>query len=705
MARSEPELTNKIRQRVTTFRNQFSLNIKEYHEWTEFIMGIQWTEDESKLFTRYNKVPLVFNKIGVLMNHLLAEQMQNTPNLQIHPDSNVPVETADVRAALVKNISLNSDAKTVYQTAFWQAVVGGYGAYRIGTEYENDKSFNQDIKLYDFTDPTKCYWDLTAKNKCKTDGMFSGFVERISRKRFASLYGKSLERSIGSSALTDDNEYTFANDDSITVIYDYERNSDKETIYQLSDDNNSIIGKEEFKQLEKVEIDGNEFLLFNEMPVTVLNKRQVPKYRIKARKIAGNYILEEEDFPSEQLPIIYVDQKSYFDKHGKQITRSFFQDVKDAQRFLNYVGTQSAYVLKVSRFDQFIGPRKCVQAPDTQQMWKDPSIQQGILVYDETASGAKPEQLRPPELSPALLQQYQRCLSDIQSGTGMYTTQLGQDGNEMSGVAIDARTKRGSYNTYVPFNSLNIAIMCGGQIINEMIPKIYDSQRLLMLSMPESENKPVEINKPTDEYSTDLKNDMTQGEYKIRLMPGPSYEGQKTEALESIKMLLQGNPQAFNLVADLFAENLPIPNSMELRNRFRTLVPPEILEAGKTGKPLPPKPPQPDPNMMMAQLKQKELEMKMQQAESNAQFKQQELQIKQSELQRKALETHQDMSFEWEKIEAEKREAAAKLQEQLLRFQAEMHRTNTDAQISHGQNLVNILTHSPKEHRNPAPQQ
>lgn len=697
MARYDSEITYKIRDRISKFRNQFSLNLKIYHDETEFVMGVQWTEDESKLFERYNKIPLAFNKLGVLMNQLLAEQMMNTPNLQIVPDQSVPVETADIRAALVKNISLSSDAKHIYQTAFQQAVVGGFGAIRIGTEYENDRSMNQVIRLWEFKDPTRCYWDLTAESPCKTDGMYAGFLERLSRKRFKSLHGKSLERKIGSTAITDDAQYTFADDDTITIIYDYERVADKKTLYQLSDEVGTCLDGEKLKTLEKVKVDDRDFYMFNGQAVTVINKRDVPRYRIKYRKIAGDYILEEEWFPSEQLPIIFVDQKSYYDKKGKQITRPFFQDVKDAQRYLNYLATTSAYLVKTARYDQFIGPRKSVQNPDTQQIWKDPSIHQGMLVYDETPSGAKPEQLQPAQLSPALIQQYERVLTDIQSGTGMYQAQLGQQGNEVSRVAIDARTKRGNYNTYVPFNSLNKAIAVAGEIINEMIPKIYDTQRTLMLNMPEAESKPTEINVPQDEYGMETKNDMTTGDYKIRLVPGPSFDGQKEEARESMEMLFKANPQWVSLLGDLYVENLPFPNSMEMRNRIRTTIPPQIIEAGKTGKPLPPQPPQPNPDEQMMQLKQQELQMKMQDAQQKNQIKMQELQLKEAELQRKALETHNDMSFEWEKIEVQKKEAAAQLQEQILRYEAEMNRMATDAQISHADNLVSLLTHADKK--------
>jgi hypothetical protein len=695
----DPEICTTIRDRVDKWNKYWTINRSYYYDWVDFIMGDQWREDESKLFERYNKVPLTFNKLGVLMNHMLGDQMQNTPNLQILPDEQVPVKTAETRAALIKQISLNSDAKTVYQVAFWQSIVGGYGAYRIYTDYAANagkNAFSLDIKIGSFNDPNKCYWDIAATTLCKTDGMYAGFQTRMSRKKFRDKYGRKVEQDIGTSSITEDSTMAFADDDSITQIDDFERVAKKVKIYKLSDNEGSVIDSDEFKSLEKINIDGKKIAIYNGQPVTIVETRETVKYTIKHRQIAGDYVLEETEFPSEQLPIVFVDQKSYYTKQQQQLTRSFFKDVKDAQRYLNYLATQSAYIMKVSRYDQFMAPRKCVSAPDTAQQWRDPSVVRGALVYDETPSGAKPEPLHPPELSASLTQQYERTLMDLQSGTGMYNTQLGELGNEVSGTAIDARTQRGTKNTYVPYNSLNIAIAVGGEIIDEMIPNVYDTQRLLMLTMPDSESQPISINKPTDEYGLNIENDMTQGRYKIRLKPGPSYEGQKTEALQSLQLVLQADKsgQVFPMIADLYAENLPLDNNLELRNRLRTLVPPEIIEAGKTGKPLPPKPPQPSPDAMLVQLKQQEIQQKAQAAQQETQIKMMDLDRKQKELQLKALESNHEMSIEMQKIEAEKEEAAAQLQESILRYQAETQRLEADLNISQSQNLIKLLTHS-----------
>lgn len=699
MPRKDPELCRKIRDRVDKWEKYWTINRSLYYEWIDFVMGDQWREDESKLFERYNKIPLIFNKLGVLMNHLLGEQIQNTPNLQIMPSEDVPPDVAQIRSALVKDISFNSDAKHVYQNAFWQAIVGGYGAYRIDTEYKDNDSFDQKIKIYTIDDPNRCYWDISAKHVCKVDGMFAGYRTRVSRRKFRDKYSIDIESQIGTTSITEDSTIAFADDDSITVVDDYEKEPEKVIIYKLSD--GSIVNDKEFKKLEKVKFEGKKFIINSfGLPVTVIDKRESIKYKIKHTQIAGDFLLDETYLPSDStlLPVIFVDQKSYFSKAGQQLTRSFFKDVKDAQKYLNYLATQSAYMMKISRYDQFIMPRKCAASPDAQQQWRDPSIVNGALYYDETPSGAKPEQLRPPELSQSLFQQYERTLMDIQSGTGMYNTQMGEVGNEVSGSAIEARTNRGTRNSAVAFNSINIAIATGGEIINEWIPDIYDTERTLILPMPESESQSVKINQPMDEYGLQVKNDMTKGKYNIRLKTGPSYEGQKQEALMSLQSVLQADRagQVFPMIADLYAENLPLDNNMELRNRLRTLVPPEIIESGKTGKPLPPKPQQPSPEAIMLQLKQQELQQKAQQAQVDAQIKLKDLELKKQELQRKALETHQDMTMSIERLETDKEKAAAQLQESILRYQAEAQRIGADIQISQSQNLIRLLTHNHK---------
>lgn len=749
--RKDEKATKECKDFIEKWKTYFKYNIDQYHEMHTFVMNSQWNKEESDILKSFKKVPLQFNKLSTLINTLLGEQQQNTPQIEIVPLSNCTEETAQIRQIVVKDIMLSTDAKTVYQVAASQAFIGGFGAFIIGTDYTHDKSFDQDIIYRSIKDATRCYWDIGAEHINKIDGMRCGYVTRMTRSKFKQIYGKDIEATVlaestGSKA-TSNNDITakvettsssggtlgWADDNSITIIDDYERTYSKEMLYKMS--NGDSLSQEELDELidssrehiakleearmmmqqaqaiaqmggdygmqpqsiipdmqpmeampeETDEIDDRMTLYKDGQSIRIEDKMLRKKSVFIHRKMAGDYILEESEFPSEDCPVIFMDQNSTYDKEGKQICRPFITDAVDAQRFLNYLGTQIAYLLKISRYDQYIGSKENARSPQTQKIWTNPAAVQGMLMYDESPTGMKPEQLRPPELPMSLIDQYQRAIEDMYTSTGLYPSRLGQQGNEISGAAIDARTRQGSYPTYVAFNSVNRAITAGGAIINQMIPRVYDTQRVMSLMMPDEGRKNIVVNEQQDEYGENIKNDLRKGSFEVRLQAGPSYEGQKAEALQSLNLALQGNPQIFNLIADLYAENLPLTNTLEIRNRFKTLVPPEIIEAGKSGK-------------MPQQAAQPSAQDKAAMAE--AEYKMQKIELEKAKLQMEMQESQSKAELEQKEMQLKYLQAASSLEEAKLRFMAETQRTHSDNAISHADNITKIMIAKQKEREN-----
>jgi hypothetical protein len=762
MARKAERIAHKARLAAEKWREYFKRNIDQYHEMHTFVCGEQWTKiEQDEMLKTFKKVPLTANQLAALANTLLGEQQQNTPQLQVVPMTNCVMQTAQLRELVVKDIMFSTSAMTVYQIAAAQAFIGGFGVFCVDTEFKNQKSFDQDIIYRSLKDSTRSYFDMGAEDVNKTDGMHAGYISRMTRAKFRDTYGKDLEEKISSimkvtasqeeiALATQPNEgedpFNWADSNGITIIDHYERKSENDTLFKLS--NGKDVNKAELQELidksrnrlpprpmnqvmnqeipaEMQEdmmqqgenpIGGNQEILGAEIeasepkemssknnenneidelmtiydegePVRIVESKEYKRYKIMHYRIAGDYILDSSEFPSEHLPVIFVDQNSFYDKNGKQVCRSFFGDAKDTQRYINYLRTQSAYILKISRYDQYMGSKKNAQGIDTQRKWADPSSTQGLITYDESPTGAKPEQLRPPELSQSLLTQYQLAVEDLYRLTGLYPAKLGQQGNEVSGVAIDARTRQGSYSTYVAFNSINRAIGAAGVVVNEMIPHVYDSERVIALMTPDEGMKNIIVNQQMDDYGERIENDIRKGTFDVRLKPGPSYEGQKQEALISLKQILEADPQSFKLIADLYAENLPLVNTIEIKNRLKTMVPPEIIEAGKTGK-MPQENGQPTPEQQMMQ-------MQAQAAQQQMQMQQQQMQIKQQELELKKQQILIDAQYKLQELETERMQAAAEIQEQELRYAAESERTAADTQIAHADNLVRILTHNP----------
>lgn len=750
MVRKAEKIAHESRLACEKWREYFKYNIDKYHLMHTFVLGQQWEQrEEDDMIKTYRKVPMTANKLPALANSLLGEQQQNTPQLQVVPMTNCDERTAHLRELIVKDIMFSTDAVIAYQVSSRQAAIGGFGVFFVGTDYTHKNSFDLNIIYGYFKDSTRTYFDMSAEKQNKTDGMYCGYITRMSREKFRETYGKELEEKVSKSmsptqskediALAvepseGDDPFTWADNEGITILNHFKRKFKNDTLYKLSNSKNynqeeldELIEKsrnmnerlkeerrqmnmmqqtqgmgtpqetedqsppsnaepqEEIPEESNQEFDTDTMTLWDDgNPVRIEDKKTVKLCKIWHYKIAGDYILEEEEFPTdEHLPMVFNSPSSYYDKNGKQICIGYFDDCKDIQRYINYIRTQSAYILKTSRYDQFMLSKKNVQSLDTQQAWRDPTAMKGGIPYDESPNGNKPEQLRPPELSASLPQQYEMAIQDLYLATGLYPSQLGQQGNEISGDAIDSRNRQGSYATYCFRNAINRAITTSGSIVNEMIPRVYDSERVISLMMPDEGMKNITINKQRDAYGELIENDIRKGTYEVRLIAGPSYEGQKAEALRSLREVLQVDPETFKIVADLYADNLPLANNLEIKNRLKTLVPPQIIEAGKTGKmPSDNGQHQPDPQAMAMQ--------------AEMQLKSKEIELKEKELELKKQEIMMEAQFKIQELENERLETAAAIKEQELRYAAETQRTASDQQIAHADNLIKILTHSPK---------
>ena len=182
-------------------------------------------------------------------------------------------------------------------------------------------------------------------------------------------------------------------------------------------------------------------------------------------------------------------------------------------------------------------------------------------------------------------------------------------------------------SAYVFFDNLNQAIEQGGRVVNDLLPYIIgDEERPMMISKKDGRTEPTIINERVGEGDNQkINNQLSPGEYDVEIDTGPSFAVQKDIALEFFQQTIAANPQAFPLIADLWAKNLDVQFMPQIAERFKTMVPPQIL-AKEEGKQLPPPSPSPQEQMMQQ-------EMQMKQAE--IQFKQSEIAIKQQELQLK----------------------------------------------------------------------
>lgn len=181
----------------------------------------------------------------------------------------------------------------------------------------------------------------------------------------------------------------------------------------------------------------------------------------------------------------------------------------------------------------------------------------------------------------------------------------------------------GSYS-YV--ENFQVALTYSTQILIDLIPKVYDTERIIRIRGEDGAEKMIPVNAredsdlfsrkdisrdyivPPSDGVTKYYNDLSVGKYDVIVTIGPSYDTQRQEMVTMLLDLIASMPQVGPAMLDILIQNIDMPGVDELVKRAKKLVPVEIrgLEPGE-------EPPQKEPNPeVIIELKKLQLDfMKM----------------------------------------------------------------------------------------------
>lgn len=647
----EGEVLDKAREDLGVWDGFFNENYTRGKGDVNFALRDQWTAPERSEFMRLFKPAMTFNKVYDPVKKILGEQRKNKPDLIVRSlTGKASQEQIDLRADLVRTIAYHSQNDLVYQTAFKSALLMGCGAFEIDIDYEGHRSFNKVARYGLINDVTKTSFDPSSIKPHKGDGNFCSRQFVYSKEEFFATF-PHIESPVSFSDPRSLLDFQWQTRDTIVVCKYTRKEWFNIKIYKLS--NGMTVTEDEwndmqkqFKMVKNLAKDAVvvKNMILDEIPKIVM-ERNTQDYKINQYLLTQNQIIDCTVWPSKYLPIIFVDGDSQWIE-GQQYTRSFIHDAKDAQKFLNYVGSEIAAEIKNRRREQWLCTPDNITGKE--QMWRNPEAQLGALIAKpDPKTGMMPQKMPPWEISQSLLLHYQRAGQDIQEIMGFSESEELQ-GRDISGQARRERKIEGSMSAYVFFDNLNQAIEQGGRVINDLLPHIVgDDERSMVVNKKDGQSSSVTLNQSTPDGK---QNELDNGEYDIEIDTGPSFAVQKEVALEFMQQTLQANPQIFPLIADLWAKNLDVQFMPQIAERFKTLVPPEIL-AKESGEP--PPPPKPDPQQQMMQQQMQLQQADIQHKQAMIQVKAQELQLKKEqndlnkvELQMKAQKDQMDSQLD-----------------------------------------------------------
>ena len=548
----------------------------------------QWQWPQDVLATRgsvqgqtVNARPcLTINKLPQHVRQVTNDQRQNRPAGKVIPvDDQADIEVAEIFDGIVRHIEYMSDADVAYDTACDNQVTYGEGYVRILTEYCDEDSFDQDIRIGRIRNSFSVYMDPTIQDPCGSDAEWCFITEDLPKETYERMFPDAqpisslMARGVGDAALSQ-----WLNKDSVRIAEYFYKEHSKATLNLYAGNQTAFAGSPEAKEFEM-------------LGLQPIRKREVDVVRIKWVKTNGYEILEEAEWPGRHIPVVRVIGNE-FEVEGRIYISGLVRNSKDAQRMYNYWVSQEAEMLALAPKAPFIGYGG--QFEGYEQQWKTanttnwPYLEVNPDVTDgQGAVLPLPQRAPPPLAQTGLIQAKLGASDDIKATTGQYDSSLGATSNERSGRAILARERQGDTGTYHYVDNLARAVRYVTRQLVDLIPKIYDTQRIARIVGIDGEistvridpNQPQAVRRLMDEAGTVIEKiyNPSVGKYDVAVTTGPSYMTKRQEAMDAMGQILQANPNLWQVAGDLFVKNMDWPGAQEIAERLQKMIDPKLL--------------------------------------------------------------------------------------------------------------------------------
>lgn len=593
-------------------------------------LGEQWPEEMKNKREREGRPCLTINRLPSFIRQVTNDARQNKPSIRCHPvDDDASEETAEILNGLIRCIEYASSADVAYDTALDHAVTGGYGYFRICTDYASNDVFDQDIKIERIPNPLNVWGDPHSTAQDSSDWNLAFISDLMKEAEFKAKYpGASVKGFTGPKADKDDKWFV---GEKIRIAEYWTREQVKRTLYKLSD--GSLMYGEELEKMR-------EYL--QALGIEVVGDRETLSYKVTQRIITGAEVLETNKWAGQYIPIIpvYGDEVNV---EGKRHFISLIRSAKDAQQMFNYWRTVSTELVALAPKAPFIG-RKGAFNSDAQK-WATANTD--THAYIEFDGGEAPQRQPFAGVPAGALQEALNASDDMKSIMGIYDASLGAKSNETSGRAILARQREGDVSTFNYIDNLSRAIKHAGRVIVDLIPHVYDAPRIVRIIHEDGKNESVKINqehiaeapgqeqgqagqqaaqpgsmgeqeaKEQAEFAQGMVKlyDVTVGKYDVTCEVGPSYTTKREESAEQMMNFVQSFPASAPVIGDLIAKNLDWPGADDIADRLKAMLPPQAQGQNPQVMQL-----QQQMQQVMQQAQQQigELSQKLQQAETDA---------------------------------------------------------------------------------------
>lgn len=549
------------------------------------VNGYQWPNELRKNRDIDARPCLTINKTRQHCLQIINDAKQNKPGVAVRPTGNgATYEAAQMWEGMMRHIEYISNASTAYDTATTFQVYSGLGYLRVVTDYMDPTSFDQEIYIRRVDDPLSVYLDPDAKEADKSDAKFAFVFDDLDKEVFDKKYPKYKD--IGSaSALGDDQGWI--SDNRVRIAEYFRITEKKDILFSLTDPQTGEASTMLASRLPKEIVD--------ELKADQdIKRRKTVKKEIEWYLIIGQEVAERKIWPGKYIPIIAVIGEETVIE-GLMDRKGHVRAMQDPQRMYNYWTSSAVEFVALQGKSPWVASAESIEGFEV--LWNNANrINHSVLVYnglnDAGEQIAPPQRPSPPQMAPAYLQGMQIAGQELMMVSGQYESQMGESSNERSGKAIEERQRQGENATYHYIDNLAISIRFLGKILLDLIPKIYDVPRAIMIMAEDGTDLEVQLNPGAAQAykeNMDENNRVAQrifnpnvGQYEVQADIGPAYATKREQAFEALMQIMTQAPATTSLIGDILFKSADFPMADEAAMRLRRMVPPQALGQGPT---------------------------------------------------------------------------------------------------------------------------
>lgn len=547
-----------------------------------FLAGAQWPEEVRREREAEGRPMLTINRLPQFVRQVTNDIRQADLSIKVvAEDSGADVGVAKVYNGLLRMIQYRSSAKHVYSTAAEHQASCGIGWFRIASEHADDASFDQELRVKAIQQPLAVYCDPGAVEPDRSDAQWIAVTEMMPRETFKRRYPRAAEDSLDPPADWVDRPFLWSTSDGIRIAEFWYKVPIERTLALLATGETIDI-----TDLDEAALQG----------APIVRIRQVTSHRIMCAIVSGSAVLEEpHEWPGRHIPLIPV-IGGEFPLEDKTYRYSVIRFARDPQQLYNYYRTATAEAIALQPKAPYLVTAKMIAK--YKGAWDNAGRRnKPYLLYepDKDAPGGRPGREHPPEMPVALANEAQIAQDDMKATTGIHDAALGARSNETSGVAIRDRKIESDVANYHFADNLQRALDHAGRILVDLIPRIYDNERIVRLMGDDGSEESVPINRVV--YSLDgqehVINDLSAGRFDVRVTLGRSYAAKRTETADAMLEFAKTVPGSIELLGDLLAKALDFPEADQIAKRLRNVIPKHILADPDDPSTEPPPPPDP----------------------------------------------------------------------------------------------------------------